>query len=863
MSDSNPISNLVDESSSNAPSQDAKRAPVGAEDGAHAACDAHYPPRHYAPHPSPRDDVDPLDSASVEVSRERLALERADDILEDEHGELVVETPPAESRPLRQRAPERKAAGLKAVVSSFNFALSEAGVIRGTLPLLRLNQKTGFDCMSCAWPDPDGKRSPFDFCENGAKAVAHESDRRRVTAAFFAEHSVAELSRRSDYWLEQQGRLTEPMVLRAGATHYAPIAWDDAFALIAEQLNGLSSPNEATFYTSGKATNEAAFAYQLFVRQFGTNNLPDCSNMCHEPSGTALTHVLGFGKGTVKLEDFDHAQLIFSIGHNPGTNHPRMLSALQRAKRAGATIVAVNPLPEAGLMGFMDPQEPLALLGKTTKLADEFLQVRINGDVALLKGILKALVEAEDRVPGSAIAWDYVRAHTTGVEALLDDLRAASWDAITRSSGIERSKLVEVAELARKSERIIIAWCLGLTQHRNGPGNVQELLNLLLLRGAMGKRGAGACCVRGHSNVQGDRTMGVWERPAPEFLDALGRAFAFDPPRAHGLDSVKSAKAMHDRRIKVFVSLGGNFLMALPDTKYVAEALSRTALTVRIGTKLNRSDLVTGRQALILPCLGRSERDIAPPTAERPGVYQFVSCENSMGVVEPSRGRATPASPALLGEAAIVCRMADAVLGARSTVDWRAWARDYDLIRDGIAAAIPGCEDYNARVGHPGGFYLPNPPRENVFPTPSGKALLTVNPIPEDPLEPGQLLLTTVRSHDQFNTTIYGLHDRYRGLHFERRVVMMNREDMDEQGLSPRQVVDVVSHFAGQTRVAPGFVVVEYPIPRRCAAMYYPESNVLAPIGSTEPLSNIPTYKSIVISLHPAPGHTLVASRLR
>ena len=830
---------------------DGTESPASAPGAAHPfPSAAAYHPTHYAPQPAPQLSVDPLHCAASEVSHESVANEQPVGSADESHGHVLSEGEQRKTR-LLQRAPENKAAGLKAVVSSFHFALTDAGPIRGTLPLLRLNQTHGFDCMSCAWPDPDGKRSPFDFCENGAKAVAHELDRRRVTAEFFARHSVAELSEQSDYWLEQQGRLTEPMVLRPGATHYEPISWDEAFALIARELNGLASPNEASFYTSGKAPNEPAFAYQLFVRHFGTNNLPDCSNMCHESSGTALTHVLGFGKGTVKLDDFAKAELIFTVGQNPGTNHPRMLSALQRAKRAGAHIVAVNPLPEAGLMGFMNPQEVLGILGKRTPLADHFLQVRINGDVALFKGILKALVERDDRETGSAIDWEYVRTYTEGIDPLLADVRAASWEVIVRASGIDRAQIDEAADLVRRSERIIACWCLGLTQHRNGPGNIQELLNLLLVRGAMGKPGAGACCVRGHSNVQGDRTMGVWERPAPEFLDALEQAFGFAPPRAHGLDSVKSVKAMHDGRVKVFVSLGGNFLRAVPDTAYAAEALSRTRLTVRIGTKLNRSDLVTGQQALILPCLGRAERDITPAAATRPGVHQFVSCENSMGVVEKSLGRATPASPVLMGETAIVCRMAHAVLGARSRIDWLAWANDYDLIRDGIAAVIPGCDAYNARVRHPGGFYLPNPPRENVFLTPVGKALFTVNPIAEHALEPGQLLMMTVRSHDQFNTTIYGLHDRYRGLHFERRLVMMNRADMDEQGLSPRQLVEVTSHFNGQTRTAPGFRVVEYPIPRQCAAMYYPEANVLVPIGDTEPLSNIPAYKSVVISLRP------------
>jgi molybdopterin-dependent oxidoreductase alpha subunit len=797
---------------------------------------ADYEPCHHAPH------------ASTEPEEKRRM---ADGQLDRGHGEIHAETS-ERLVGLRQREPEGKATGIQAVISSFHYAWSEAGFIRGTLPLLQLNQKDGFDCPGCAWPDPDGKRSHFDFCENGAKAVAHESDRRRLTPEFFASHSVAELSQQSDYWLEQQGRLTEPMVLRAGATHYQPISWHDAFALIARELNALSSPNEAIFYTSGKAPNEAAFAYQLFVRQFGTNNLPDCSNMCHEASGTALTNVLGFGKGTVKLEDFAETQLIFVVGHNPGTNHPRMLTALQEAKRNGAKIVAVNPLPEAGLISFMNPQEPLGLLGRATPIADLFLQVRINGDVPLFKGILKALIEFEDREPGSAIAWDYVRANTAGVEALVDHARAASWDEIVRVSGIERSQIETAAEWARTTDRIIVSWCLGVTQHHNGPDNVQEMLNLLLLRGAMAKPGAGACCVRGHSNVQGDRTMGVWERPRPEFLDALGQAFNFQPPRDHGVDSQKSVKAMHDGRAKVFVSLGGNFLLALPDTAYTAEALSRTNLSVRIGTKLNRSDLVTGRQALILPCLGRTEAEMTPPTKSRPAAQQFVSCENSMGVIQSSRGAFAPASPKLMGETAIVCRLAHAVLCDQTTVEWLAWAENYDLIRDGIEKVIPGCQDYNARVRQPGGFYLPNPPRENIYHTGTGRANFTVNPIPDHHLEPGQFVMTTVRSHDQFNTTIYGLHDRYRGLHHERRIVMLCREDIDEEGLSPKQLVDVTSHWKGQTRTAHGFVVVEYPIPRRCAAMYYPEANVLVPIGSTEPLSNCPTFKHTVISLRSA-----------
>jgi molybdopterin-dependent oxidoreductase alpha subunit len=559
--------------------------------------------------------------------------------------------------------------------------------------------------------------------------------------------------------------------------------------------------------------------------------------------------VFGNGKGTIKLEDFEKTELVFVVGQNPGTNHPRQLSALQQAKRCGARIISVNPLPEAGLLSFMNPQEPLGLLGKGTTLTDLFLQVKINGDVALFKGILKSLIEADDVQPGSGIDWDYVRQHTTGSDELVQSLRAARWDEILQGSGVPREQIETAAQWVRESRRIIICWCLGVTQHHNGTHNVQEMMNLLLLRGAMGKPGAGACCVRGHSNVQGDRTMGVWERPKPDFLDRLAQAFHFDPPREHGLDSQRTVKAMHEGKVKVFVSLGGNFLMALSDTNFTGEALQKVGLTVRIGTKLNRADLVTGRESLILPCLGRTERDVRPGQQGQPPREQITSTENSMGVVQASQGRFAPAAPQLLGETEILCRLAAATLGTRATVDWKAWGNDYDLIRDGIAKVIIGCENYNRDIRRPGGFYLPNPPRENRFPTPTGKALLTVNPMPRLELAPGQLLLTTIRSHDQFNTTIYGLHDRYRGVHYDRRVIMMNTEDIRSRGLCHLQKVDITSHYEGQTRQARGFVVIEYPIPRQCAAMYYPEGNVLVPIGSTDGVSNCPAFKSTVITV--------------
>ncbi len=768
--------------------------------------------------------------------------------LASEHGPIQVERP-EHPLPLKVTAPVRKATGLHAVVNSFYYAWGEAGLLRGTLPLLQVNQKNGVDCPGCAWPEHDDKRVVFDFCENGAKAIAHESDKRRITAEFFAKNSISHLSHQTDYWLEQQGRLTEPMVLRPGATHYEPISWDGAFSLIAEEMNALSSPDEAAFYTSGKAVNEAAFSLQLFSRQFGTNNLPDCSNMCHESSGTALNQVFGFGKGTVKLTDFKHAELVLVVGQNPGTNHPRQLLSLQEAKRAGARIIAVNPLQEAGFLNFMNPQEASGLLGIGTPLTDLMLQVKVNGDVPLFKGIMKQLLEWEDAQPDSTFNWEYIRQHTTNLDDLLADLRSANWEEIVAVSGISREQITTAAKWIQESERIILCWCLGVTQHHNGTENVREMMNLLMLRGAIGKQGAGPCCVRGHSNVQGDRTMGVWERPTTAFLDQLEQAFQFSPPRKAGFDSQEAMLAMREGRIKVFISLGGNFLQAMSDTRFCAEALQRTNLTVRIGTKLNRSDLVTGRQSLILPCLGRTELDERIESDGKPARLQFTTTENSMGVVQSSTGKFKPASTELLGETEIICRMAHAVLGNKATVDWLAWANDYDLIREGVSKVIPGFENFNEEARKPGGFYLPNPTRDHNYQTPTGKALFTVNPIPRHDLEPDQLLLTTVRSHDQFNTTIYDLDDRYRGIHRERRIIMMNRDDIRERGLATGQKVHVHSHVAGQTRTAHSFCVVEYDIPKGNAAMYFPEANVLIPAGSVDTRSNCPAFKSTPITV--------------
>lgn len=752
-------------------------------------------------------------------------------------------TCPPEPDTLTVGHPKTAAAGFTAVVKSMAHVWGEAGFFRGTRALMLLNQSSGFDCPSCAWPDPDHDRSATEFCENGAKAVAWEADSRKIGREFFAQWSVEELARQSDYWHGQQGRLVEPLVLRPGGTHYEPIAWDDAFKLIADELNALASPDEALFYTSGRASNEAAFLYQLFVRQFGTNNLPDCSNMCHESSGSALGPTVGIGKGTVKLEDFEKAQLILVIGQNPGTNHPRMLSALQKAKRAGAKIVAVNPLPEAGLLSFRNPQEVGGMLGFGTALTDTYLRVKVGGDAALLQGLMKAVFALDTEKPGTAIDRAFVAEYTEGFAELRAAIEAVPWEFVVEQSGISREQIEAVAKQIAASERIIACWAMGVTQTTNAVGTIRDLVNLMLLRGAIGKPGAGLCPVRGHSNVQGDRTMGIYEKPPAAFLDALGKEFGFDPPRHHGHDVVDGIRAMRDGTAKVFVALGGNFLSATPDTVATAAALRNCRLTVQVSIKLNRSHVVTGRTALILPCLGRTETD-----RQAAGV-QFVTTENSMGVVQKSQGKLTPASPHLLSEPAIVARIAAATLGKRSTVDWANLAADYDRIRERIERVIPGFDEYNRKVRHPGGFYLPNGPRERLFTTPNGKANFTVNPAAAHRLEPGQLVMMTIRTHDQFNTTVYGLDDRYRGISQGRRVVLLNVEDLRERGLKSGDVVDLVSHFRGETRTAPRFVVVEYDIPRGSAATYFPEANVLVPLDSVAAVSNTPTSKYVVITL--------------
>ena len=753
--------------------------------------------------------------------------------------------PPAQGDNATKGRRHKTAAGWSSIYETMHFGIKEMGVRRTALTLLKLNQKGGFDCPSCAWPDPDGPRKTAEFCESGAKAVASEATKKRLTPEIFAKHSILEMRAQSDVWLEDRGRITHPMVRRKGANHYVPISWDDAFAMIGSKLKELESPNEAAFYTSGRASNEAAFMYGLFARQFGTNNLPDCSNMCHESSSVGMSEVLGVGKATVKLEDFTYADSIFIFGQNPGTCHPRMLTELQKCVRGGGKIVSINPLKETGLMAFRNPQEPIGMLLPGTDLACLFLQVRINGDVALLKGIMKWMLE-EDRRTGNVLARDFIKHHTEGFEAFAHDIDQESWDRIVAGSGIAREPIEDAARIACASERMICSWAMGITQHKSGVANVQSIVNFALLRGQIGRRGAGVCPVRGHSNVQGDRTVGIWEKMSPEFIKALGEEFHFQPPEPHGFDSVHTVEAMHQGKVKVFVALGGNFLAATPDTKYTAEAMERCRLTVQISTKLNRSHLITGEEALILPCLGRTEIDV-----QRSGA-QFVSVEDTTGVVHQSNGPLKPASAELRSEPAIVAGIAMATLGANTTVDWQSLIDNYDRIREHIEHVVPGFTQYNKRVREPGGFYLPNEPREGKFSTDSKRAKFTVHPIPTRNFTDGKLLLMTIRSHDQFNTTVYSEHDRYRGINDGRRVVFMNAEDVRRLGLRDAQSVDLISHFEGETRRAERFKVVTYDIPIGCTAAYFPETNVLVPIRDVADGSNQPASKSILITVEPA-----------
>ncbi|CAM3755352.1 FdhF/YdeP family oxidoreductase [Mucilaginibacter galii] len=746
---------------------------------------------------------------------------------------------------LKVTEPKKWAAGMPAVGAAMADIFEESGT-RGFKALFRMNQKTGFDCSSCAWPDPDDDRSPVaEYCENGAKALAEEATLKKVTSEFFAKNSVADLAKQTDMEIGKHGRLAEPVYLPKGGTHYQPISWDGAFKKIAEHLNGLSSPNEAAFYTSGRTSNEASFLYQLFVREYGTNNMPDCSNMCHESTSVALAEAIGIGKGTVTLNDFYDTDVIIIMGQNPGTNHPRMMTALEKAKQNGTQIIAINPLKEAGLIAFKNPQSAKGVMGLSTALADLYLQVKINGDMALLKAIELLLLEAEKETPEKVFDHEFINNNTVFYDQFVDELQKHNVQDLANAAGIPLSQIQQAAEILKHKNRIIICWAMGITQHTNGVATIKEIVNLVLLKGSIGKPGAGLCPIRGHSNVQGNRTMLIYDKPYEKQLDKLKEVFGFEPPREHGYDVVDSIRAMQEEKLKVFFAMGGNFLSATPDTVYTAEAMRKLKLSVHVSTKLNRSHLIHGEEALILPTLARSDKDMIN------GVQQFVSCENSMGVIQQSKGMLPPVSDQMMSEPLIVCKMAKAVLGDRSVVDWDMYSSNYDHIRDIIEDVIPGFDDYNVRVRKPGGFYLPNAPRTGVFETDEtpGKVQFTITQLPKHQLAEDEYMMTSIRSHDQFNTTIYGLEDRYRGIHNERRVIFMNPVDVEKAGFKAGDKVDLYSNFEGQERKAHLYLVVPYNIPERCTATYYPETNVLFPIGSVAEKSNTPTTKLINIKI--------------
>ena len=747
-----------------------------------------------------------------------------------------------------------KAAGIPGVAVALKRAVEEMGPTRTARTLLRLNQVHGFDCQGCAWPDPaPGERHTAEFCENGAKAVAEESTSDHISPEFFREHSIADLEKHTDYWLGHQGRIVHPMVRRPDGTHYEPITWELAFELIGSTLRELDSPDEALFYTSGKTSNEAAYVYQLFARAYGTNNLPDCSNMCHESTGTALSESIGIGKGSVHLRDLYDADLIVVSGQNPGTNHPRMLSALEKAKENGAKILTINPLPEAGLMKFMNPQKPKGLAGFGTGLSDLHLPVRINGDLALWQAIGLLLLERDEQ-SGGVLDRDFIKVHTTGFDGWAKEIRTIDWELVKTATGLSREQIEQAADMLAASKATVHCWAMGITQHRNAVATIKEFVNVALLQGNIGKPGAGLCPVRGHSNVQGDRTMGIWERVPDHFLDALQNEYAFDPPREHGHDTVDAIRALRDGKAKVFVGMGGNFVSAAPDTLVTEEAMAGAALTVQVSTKLNRSHVRCGRAALILPVLGRSERD------RTGGQEQRITVEDSMSAVHASRGPLKPASEFLRSEVDIVCSIAEATLrpddGARGRIPWSTYRSDYREIRRAIARVVPGCAAYDEKVDEPGGFVLPHPPRDSrTFPTTEGKAVFTATPLESLEVPEGRLVLQSLRSHDQFNTTIYGLDDRYRGIKNGRRVVFLHRADIAAFGFAEGDIVDLVSKWtdpdSGEIgeRSVPSFRVVEYDTPRGCAAAYYPEVNPLVPLDSTAIGSNCPTSKSVIIRL--------------
>ena len=747
----------------------------------------------------------------------------------------VRATTPIEEEKLVVKNPPQKVAGLKAVTNSFKIGLHETGISKTLKTMRSVNRFDGFDCPGCAWPDPDNHRSGFEFCENGAKAFATEATNSRVTPQFFLENSVSSLSEQSDMWLDKQGRITQPMFLDTDEDHYIPIQWHEAFDIIANSIN-LDTPERVALYTSGRCSNEAAFLWGTLARQIGTNNLPDCSNMCHESSGVALSRSIGIGKGTVTLEDFDHADLVIVVGQNPGTNHPRMLSALSSCKRNGGSVLSINPLEEAAMKRFKHPQEIFGMLGRGTQIADDHIPVRINGDSALFKGFAKIILENDSQ------NHDFIKSNTNGYDDFVNHLNQTEWDDIVSMSGISKDRILEIGNVISKSKSMIVCWAMGITQHKNSVSTIHDIVNLLLLGGHFGRPGAGVCPVRGHSNVQGDRTVGINHHPSESFLSAIDNEFGITSPRNSGVDTVQLIQGALEKEFDVLLCMGGNLLSAMSDTKTTAKAISNIGLTVQISTKLNRSHLVTGKQALILPCLGRTEID------QQESGNQFVSVENSMGIVHSSTGGLKPASKFLKSEVAITCSLGNALFGT-SPINWSSFTTDYDLIRDSIQRVIPGFDEYNRRVREEGGFYLPNGPRDGpTWKTSSGSAEFISDKLSTIDNSDGYVMMT-IRSHDQYNTTIYGMDDRYRGVYKARRIVLMNPIDMENEGIKPSEQIDLVSKFSGIERYAEQWKVVPYSIPRGNIATYFPEANVLIPLDSVADSSNTPTSKSVVVNI--------------
>jgi len=743
--------------------------------------------------------------------------------------------------------PDRWATGAPAIANTVNRSLTKMGLRRTVSTLSVINQPGGFDCPGCAWPEAaPGERHRIEFCESGAKAVAEEATTARVDREFFGRHSLADLRSRSDFWLGEAGRLTSPMIKRPGATHYEPIEWADAFTEIATQLRGLDDPNGAIFYTSGRTGNEAAFLYQLMARSFGTNNLPDCSNMCHEPTSFALERSIGIGKGSVQMCDFALADVILVVGQNPGSNHPRMLTTLEEARRGGTKIIAINPLPEAGLLRYKNPQTVRGLIGHGTELANIHLPIRLGGDQALFQLWNRRLTLAATARPGT-VDQAFIAEHTNGFEALAAHLATLDEAALLEATGLEASAVDEAFEMIAGASRLIICWAMGITQHIGAVDTIDEITNLALLGGHIGRAGAGVSPIRGHSNVQGDRTMGIFDRPEPSLLDALEREFDVPMPRAAGYDTLAAVRALATGDAQIMIGLGGNFVRSTPDSNLTEKALTGARLTVQISTKLNRSHLMCGETAIILPTFGRTDVD-----TNDSGENQFVTVEDSMGMVHSSTGVLTPPSPEVRSEVAIVSALALALLGHDHLVGWAALGQSNDLIRDHIANVIPGFASFNTRVRVPGGFALPHPPRDSrTFPTHDGKAQFTATTVAPPAAVDGQLMLQTLRSHDQYNTTVYGHHDRYRGIAGDRHIIMVNPADIARLGLADGQTVDLVSLLVGPDRRAGGYRIVAYPTPLGCAAAYYPETNVLIALDHHGPHVRTPAAKAVPIRLQP------------